>query len=1277
MRKLKFIRITLSMLLACSFLLSCFPFLTNAATPAVRVDEGKIKFEITSTAATSSIRYRTVGWTVRRDQLCTNTSSKQCSDPRNGSHASFVNQQVRQVAQNPNPPIPGEPVTTYYEVSEDLVTDGMWQAGMGDIKDNDDLYLYAIMVSVDGNGNVRKGPFYTLEGIKNAEPWAHPDDLDDYFGIHVPYRSANFPVDVVAKTVGGTILKQPEVTFHKGDYKVGETINHEFPATIEDNGKTYSIVRSYLSPKKDLTQKSWLQENPDTNPKVRTRSFTVALGGTDAIAEYAENNPVKAIYQKEDGTKLKEVDKGVYETGEEVNYTFDPQLTSGGQTYEIVRTYITNNKKPDEKLFIQEKGDVKLLERSILVGSGGSNFVGIYKIPSPITVTSRIDAPDHVDASVTSVDGNFEFEAKSPVPLKTYEITKIENATFVTPSDKSGSLSGLTASKSLPIKIPFTSGSSITVKITVVVKDANGNSGDSTSDHTVRKGDNDGGDTSLPGTSQQVEAMDATASAIIKADSRGAERFDVLKGIPTSESLYVNASAKAYLYRNTFTEVKGSKSYPITVSRTYTLSWTEYVPGPPDSEGHSTTVPVSRSDTQTVTQSYSVERKYSYWLADRLEVYGLQKATVANYALPSGSVTLQANGYSAPSVSATHNAAVSSHITDPVYRNVVLSGQTVYGGSSRPSVPSENWKSEAENAVGKIKVKNDTVVFNGQTIMDNRTVEETAPAPGAIPASPMIGQDVLYGSGFIIDATKTNKGSQPSTGTIYYTLVKGIGGGSNQSFPISGINPVTVHTPVVNLASVADDQAHNQKTVPTADHSALILDRPFTVTIPTSGPHRDITGYGNRDYAKYVRDKQVRFPFDVYKADHATLIPKDTWTSIPVGQLTTTYYMPVWVDEGNYDVLFRTFAENSPASFTSQSNANLDLTHHVATQVVAVEVIGRLFDFRITDIADYQWEKVFRTAAGSATPTGNSYWVGTKGIDGAARGNTAPYVLPIRPGSHPESGKKNVVVKTGYHFKFEVKTLGNMFSAGDGVKITPTFYFVDKQGKNRQQVDLYYHSGNKRFIRIGSTEDTEQRLVTLDTRLRNVSQQELTNTASSLWKLNGSSGTQTSYVQQVLKDAAQKRIYVGGYDGMLLPSQLRTFIGSMQVPSGIDTARANASVQRWFGEYSLPAAPYAVPVGMNLAEYGRTHRLDDNAPIFLRDGYIVVNFNIETIRNKDIAHPHLQYKNAPLDNQWQMEGFQRSFVDPYGGMFSLLDGDVVFYHADLSSYDDFGTGGTH
>ncbi|WP_249529648.1 DUF5704 domain-containing protein [Paenibacillus brevis] len=1275
-RTRKFTRLVCT-LMACIFLFSFFEISPSHAAPDITIRDGIVQFKITSTAASTSIRYRTVGWVVSREQFCSQTASgKLCADPRTKQHAIFSNDEIVQTGQNPNPPIPGQPLTGFYEVTESVVTQRLWAAGMDGIQDNDNLYFYAVMVSINGDGSVRKGPFYTLAGIKQAEGWRVPDDLDDYFGLHIPYRSADFPVDVVAKTVNGRIIQKSDVTFLKGKYKIGETIDHEFPATLTDGGKTYRIVRSYLSPKQDTTQKKWLQEDPETNDKVRIRSFTVALGGSDAIAEYEEAaSPVKAIYQKEDGTVLQEVDKGEFAAGAEAKHNFEATITKGGQTYEIIRSYITSNSNPSEKLFIQEKSDSKLRERSILVGPSGSNFVGIYKVPSPVTVTSRIDAPGQAASTETAVTGDFTFEAKSPSQLASYRITSIENAQLVNANHQTGTLSGTTASKSLPIRIPLGSSDQVTVKITVVVTDKDNQTGDSTADHTVLI--NRGGEPPQTGSEQQREDMDASASAVIKADARGAERFDVSKGIPTSESLYVNASAKAYLYRNQFTEIKGTKTYPITVSRTYSLSWTEYVPGPPDSEGNPTTVPVSRSDTQTVTQNYTVERKYSYWLIDRLEVYGLQRAEVANYALPGGKVTLQPSGYTAPTVSASHEASVSSHVTDPVYRNVTLPGQSLNGGSSRPSVPTENWKSEAEQAVGKIKVRNDSLVFNGQTIMDNRITEEAAPAPSIIPAAPMIGQNVLYGSGFVIDSGKSNKAAQPSSGTLSYALIKGIGGGSNQAFPISGINPVTVHTPVVNRATVSDDHAHNQKTVPTSGRSVLILNRPFTVTIPTSGQHREITGYGNRDYAKYIRDKQVRFPFDVYKADRTTLIPKDTWTSISVGQLQTTLYLPVWVDEGNYDVLFRSFAENSPASFTSQTNANLDVNHHVATQVVPVEVIGRLFDFRITDIADYQWETVFRTTKGSATSTGNSYWVGSKGIDGAARGNTAPYLLPIRPGSHPEIGKKNVAIKTGYHFKYEVKTLGNMFAAGDGILITPTFYFVDKKGQNRQPVDLYYHSGNKRFIRIGSAEDTEQRLVTLDTRLRNVPQQELTNTANSLWRLSGATGNQTTYVQQFLKDVAQKKIYVGGYDGVLLPQQLRTFIGSMQVPNGVDTARANAAVQLWRGEYSLPAAPYAVPAGFNVAEYGRKHKLDNQSPIFLRDGYLIVNFNIETIRNRNTSQPHLQYKNAPLNNQWQMEGFGRSFVDPYGARFSLLDGDVAFYHADLSSYDDFGAGGTH
>lgn len=196
----------------------------------------------------------------------------------------------------------------------------------------------------------------------------------------------------------------------------------------------------------------------------------------------------------------------------------------------------------------------------------------------------------------------------------------------------------------------------------------------------------------------------------------------------------MNALAKSYLYRNTFTETTGTKQYTIQVSKTYTLTWTETQSGPPDADGNPTTITVPRSDTQTVTKNYSIERKYSFWTIQNLEVYGIQKAIVSNYALPSGTVTLEPNGYAPPTVSAAHDASLNAHIIDPVYSNVTLPGQTISGGSSRPSVPNEDWRSTAESAIGKIKVKNDSFIFNGNTIMDNRIVEEKAPTPGAIPA---------------------------------------------------------------------------------------------------------------------------------------------------------------------------------------------------------------------------------------------------------------------------------------------------------------------------------------------------------------------------------------------------------------------------------------------------------------------------------------------------------------------------------------------------------------
>ena len=786
-----------------------------------------------------------------------------------------------------------------------------------------------------------------------------------------------------------------------------------------------------------------------------------------------------------------------------------------------------------------------------------------------------------------------------------------------------------------------------------------------------------------PGQSILGKYMDPVVTAMIRADSRGNEQFDVLQGIPTSESLYGNVFARNYLYQDEFVQMTGSCTFSIAVSKEYTLKWD---PGQPstDAQGKPITIPDPQSDSESKTYQYKIVRPYSFWSIKNLEVYKIDQASLVNYALPNGGIIIQPAGYMPPNYAASTKG---NYYPPSPPSEVQAPSQTISGGKTKPAVPNDQGSLQgvADKAVEKIEVENDYLDFNGQKIMNNQRVKETGPTPGQIPAPQMIGQNVLYSPGNVISSTKVNKKNEQSSGVIKYALIPGnINGGSDQQFPINGINTVTVHTPVVDYSSVTDDQEHNQKTIPNASRAAFILDRPFTVTIPTVGQHQNYPGYGNRDYLKWTKDRQVNFEFGVLlrQNDNSSYVAPGTWISIPKGTDNLTLYTPVWVDEGDYNVYTRAIAENAPANFTTETDANLNLTNHVATRTIKVEVIGRLYDFRITDIADYNWENVFRTGTGSSIPTGNVYPVGDKGIDGAPNGFAFPYELPIRRGSNPINGFKNVAIKKGYHFKFDVKTKGNMFETYDSIRITPSFTFVNKNNGNRQAVDLYYNTEKESFIKIGSSADVQKRYVTLDTRLRNVSRTTIQRTGETLYDLFSASSnwtmTKSQYTASYLA-AAQKKTYIGGYDIELITAPLRTFIGGFDVPTGVYAPRKNAAVQQWYGEYSLPAATYVVAKGTNIAEYGRTHKLDDKSSIFLKDGFIVVNFNIETIQNAKLNNPHLQYINTGIKkaNQWKREGFNYQMTDPYGLTVNLYDGDVVFYNADKSSYDDFGQSGTH
>lgn len=907
----------------------------------------------------------------------------------------------------------------------------------------------------------------------------------------------------------------------------------------------------------------------------------------------------------------------------------------------------------------------------------------------------RVNQTKQLNATVKTKTGDGHFGAETNVNTGSGGTTTWESSNpSVATVSNSGLVQAVSRGTAFITVLWEKDGFQLTTRTTISVEQGTGGGGDDGGGNTGG-GDSGGGGgctptigSPAPGTTMNMSDLDPNATGVIKSDNRGNETFNVLKGIPTSESLYTNAFGDNYLFKQVWTKMSGKVTYNCNITISYDREWT--VPGPQvcDDEGCRDGTPVPKSDTVPKPYNFQITRDYSYWMISNLEVYKIVKATMKNYALPGETITMNPAGYVPPTLESSNDAAVERHVRPGQTSSISYTPSKLTGGlNAPPDVPDDTalLKGMAEANTPQSTVRNDLVKFNNAVIMNDTETTRDGPPPTNIPSPTTIGRDILYTPNHRISSSLLNKANTESSGQIYYDLLPGnVNGGANKVLPINGINTVTVHTPVVNYAWVSDDQAHNQKTIPDPARAALILERPFIVRIPTSGQHLDASsypGYGNRDYAKYFRIKQVLFPFDVYTADRTQFIPSHTWVNIPVNQMDTTFYLPVWVDEGKYTLEFRNIAENAPANFTEQPDANTELTHHVASDKIPVDVIGRLYDFHVTDVSDYNWESVFRKHPGSPEPTGLSYWTGLRGIDGDPRGNLAPFVLPIRPGSHPVQGFRNVAVKTGYHFKFDLKTKGNMFGKQDGVRITPTFSFISKDNSSRQDVDLYYHRGQERFIRIGSAQDMEKRFVVLNSRLRNVPGSELSDAARYQYTHEFSSDernrlTLAEHMVKVVNETSRQKTWTGRYDWMILTAPIRTLIGpKTNIPSSVNVDRANAAIQRWYGEYSLPADVYAVPKGRNLEPLARQNKLDEQSDIFLKKGYIVVNFNIESLRNGNTQAPHLQYIHAPFMNQWQLEGFNHPSAfnnsTNNSSRWPLKDGDILFYHANQSSRSDF------
>ena len=417
-------------------------------------------------------------------------------------------------------------------------------------------------------------------------------------------------------------------------------------------------------------------------------------------------------------------------------------------------------------------------------------------------------------------------------------------------------------------------------------------------------------------TADSLDEMCAKARVKIYSDE-----YDVEKAIPGSENVKVSAYAQKYGLNAVYIRHSGWISVPVNAV---------YY----DEEGNRCSFTVY------------VEREYSYFTLEDAVLEDLETVTVYNDAISGGRVVFSPTAYKL------------------VYKKYgSLSGHVYYPARSVYVSSPDEAQAAAERAVPYVSVRNDMLkVDGGLTYLVDGYYSRSAPYPVA---------DGNYMANLGIKTTyipkETMNGLYTSSAKAVYRVSGLTEKGADESRSLE-VNSVVVHTPVVCCAECSDDTAHNQQETPTK-YNSIILGRTVTVKINTYGQHLDeaagYKGYGRRSYEKYTLKRWVGFPFDVVMAGEVK--KAGTWITLP--REGATFTVPIYVEEGDYEISFRTYAFNVESVYGGedfvQQDANTMTGCYGATDSIKVSVIGRLYGFELVDIIDYpRWQSVFRLGDG-------------------------------------------------------------------------------------------------------------------------------------------------------------------------------------------------------------------------------------------------------------------------------------------------------------------------
>lgn len=217
--------------------------------------------------------------------------------------------------------------------------------------------------------------------------------------------------------------------------------------------------------------------------------------------------------------------------------------------------------------------------------------------------------------------------------------------------------------------------------------------------------------------------------------------------------------------------------------------------------------------------------------------------------------------------------------------------------------------------------------------------------------------------------------------------------------------------------------------------------------------------------------------------------------------------------------------------------------------------------------------------------------------------------------------------KKGYGVGISVTTIGDYYREIYGVEMPLSFYHYDKATKKRIAVDVYYEEYR---------EDDGKRLA--------------------LTKLGSKKDANNLHYIGV----GNTKIPVFTYSRILFPRLL--------LKEG-----SNFTIQRWYGEYSLPLRVYVCKKGYNLNKYLEKNKfLDFNESFWIKKGYLIVSAEIYALSNKKrrLSYINLENSNLGYLNNWKHETENRKKISKDGSIIDFKYGDLFVYSLDRSIWEE-------